>query len=133
MCSSELNVPVAIEPVGIVRDQDGLAISSRNRYLSPAGRATALALPRALRAGLAAAAGGPKAVLAAAQDALSAAATSDPPLTTDYLALAEPATFTPVPDGFSGRALLLAAVTVGKTRLIDNVGVELGAGGGQAP
>jgi pantoate--beta-alanine ligase len=124
---ADLNVPVAIEPVGIVRDPDGLAISSRNRYLSPAERSTALALPRALRAGLAAAASGQEAVLAAAQDELSAAATSDPPLTTDYLALADPVTFASVPDAFAGRALLLAAATVGKTRLIDNMAVELGS------
>jgi pantoate--beta-alanine ligase len=124
---ADLNVPVAIEPVGIVRDPDGLAISSRNRYLSPAERTTALALPRALHAGLAAAADGQEAVLAAAQDELSAAATSDPPLTTDYLALTDPVTFTSLPDGFAGRALLLAAATVGKTRLIDNMAVELGS------
>ncbi len=130
---ADLNIPVTIEPVGIMRDPDGLAISSRNRYLSPDERATALALPMALRAGLAAAAAGTGAVLGAAQDELSAAGKADPPLAADYLDLVDPATFLPVPAGFAGRALLLVAATVGKTRLIDNTAVELGQARGEKP
>ena len=126
---TDLNIPVTIEPVGIVRDPDALAISSRNRYLSPDERATALALPRALHAGRAAAGAGRDAVLAAAQDELSAASKADPPLATDYLDLVDQATFLPVPAGFAGRALLLVAATVGKTRLIDNVAGEIEAAG----
>jgi pantoate--beta-alanine ligase len=129
---SDLNLPVAIEAVGTVRDLDGLAISSRNRYLSAAERDTALALSRALRAGAAAAADGPDAVLAAAEAELSAAGKADPPLATDYLALAEPETFDRVPAGFTGRALLLVAATVGKTRLIDNTAVGIGSPAEQA-
>jgi pantoate--beta-alanine ligase len=129
---TDLNLPVTIEPVGIVRDPDGLAISSRNRYLSPAERDTALALNRALRAGAAAANGGPEAVLAAAEAELSAAGKADPPLVTDYVALADPETFTHVPAGFAGRALLLVAATVGKTRLIDNMAVLFGSPAEQA-
>ena len=123
---ADLNLHVTIEPVGIVRDADGLAISSRNSYLSPAERDTALALSRALRAGAAAAGGGPEAVLAAAEAELSAAGKADPPLATDYLALADPDTFTHVSVGFTGLALLLVAATVGKTRLIDNTAVRIG-------
>jgi pantoate--beta-alanine ligase len=129
--AADLNLPVTIEPVGIVRDADGLAISSRNRHLSPAERATALALSRALRAGAAAGGADATAVLAAAQTELSAASQADPPLATDYLALADPATFTPVHPGFSGEALLLVAGTVGKTRLIDNVAVDFKPDAGQ--
>ena len=124
---TDLNLPVTIEPVGTVRDPDGLAISSRNRHLSAAERDTALALSRALRAGAAAAGGGPDAVLTAAEAELSAAGKSDPPLATDYLALADPETFGRVPAGFTGRALLLVAATVGKTRLIDNTAVRIGS------
>lgn len=124
---TDLNLRVAIEPVGTVRDPDGLAISSRNRNLSEAERDTALALSRALRAGAGAAAGGPDAVLTAAEAELSAAGKADPPLATDYLALADPETFGHVPAGFAGRALLLVAATVGKTRLIDNMEVLIGA------
>jgi pantoate--beta-alanine ligase len=129
---TDLNLPVTIEAVGTVRDLDGLAISSRNRYLSAAERDTALALSRALRAGAAAAANGPDAVLAAAEAELSAAGKADPPLATDYLALAEPENFGRVPAGFTGRALLLVAATVGKTRLIDNTAVGIGSPAEQA-
>ncbi|HEX2319018.1 MAG TPA: pantoate--beta-alanine ligase [Streptosporangiaceae bacterium] len=129
---TDLNLPVTIEAVGTVRDLDGLAISSRNRYMSAAERDTALALSRALRAGAAATADGPDAVLAAAEAELSAAGKADPPLATDYLALAEPETFARVPAGFTGRALLLVAATVGKTRLIDNTAVGLGSPAEQA-
>jgi pantoate--beta-alanine ligase len=129
---TDLNLPVTIEAVGTVRDLDGLAISSRNRYLSAAERDTALALSRALRAGAAAAADGPDAVLAAAEAELSAAGKADPPLATDYLALAEPETFGRVPASFTGRALLLVAATVGKTRLIDNMAVGIGSPAEQA-
>jgi len=129
---ADLNLAVMIEPVGIVRDPDGLAISSRNSYLTPAERNTALALSRAMRAGSAAAPGGAEAVLAAAEAELSAAAKADPPLATDYLALADPESFTHVPAGFTGQALLLVAATVGKTRLIDNMAILIGSPAEQA-
>jgi pantoate--beta-alanine ligase len=130
--TEDLCLPVRIASVPTVRDPDGLAISSRNAYLSAAGRATALALSRALRAGRQAAAGGrtaesgPETVLAAAQRVLDEAATADPPLVPDYLALVDPDTFTPVKPGYAGDALLLVAARVGKTRLIDNTPLTLG-------
>jgi pantoate--beta-alanine ligase len=113
---------VHIAGVPIVRDSDGLAISSRNRYLSAEQRQTALTLPAALRAGRAAAAGGPAAAVKAARQVLDAA----PALRPDYLVLVHPDTFEPVGEGFAGRALLLVAATVGSTRLIDNIPLELG-------
>ena len=122
---ADLNLPVTIDSVSIARDPDGLAISSRNRYLSPSERGTALALSRALRAGVAAAGEGPVAVLAAAQAELSAASEAEPPLATDYLALADPETFTAIATDHAGPALLLVAATVGKTRLIDNMWLML--------
>jgi len=117
---TDLNVDVVIEPVPTVRDADGLAISSRNRYLSAAGRAVALALPRALRAGQARAAEGGPAVLAAARAVLRA----EPALAVDYLAVVDPGTFGPAGPG---PALLVAAAKAGATRLIDNVPVVLPA------
>jgi pantoate--beta-alanine ligase len=114
--------------VPIARDPDGLAISSRNAYLSAAERAAAVALPAALRAGQEQGKAGPAAVLAAAQAVLGAAAAGDPPVVTGYLALAEPGSFAPAGEDYSGTALLLGAAVVGTTRLIDNVPVQIGSG-----
>jgi pantoate--beta-alanine ligase len=123
---ADLNLDIDVESVPTVREPDGLAASSRNSYLSAADRATARALNRALRAGAAVAADGQRAVLAAAQAELAAAATADSPLATDYLELVDPATFATAGSDFTGTALLLVAATVGKTRLIDNALVTLG-------
>jgi pantoate--beta-alanine ligase len=119
---TDLNLDVVIEPVPTVRDADGLAVSSRNRYLSAADRAVALALPRALRAGQDAAAGGADAVLAAAKGVL----TAQPALAVDYVALVDPGTFGPAE---TGPALLAAAARAGATRLIDNMALVLPAEG----
>ena len=124
VCDFDLRVRIASVPT--VRDPDGLAVSSRNAYLTPRERASALALSRALRTGGEAAQGGPDAVLAAAQHVLDHAAKEDPPLVPDYLALVEPDTFTPVKPGYIGDALLLVAGRVGSTRLIDNTPLALG-------
>jgi pantoate--beta-alanine ligase len=126
--TADLDIDVHIESVPIVRDPDGLAVSSRNVYLSPEARATALALPRALDAGTEAAASGAASVLAAARAVLDKAAGADPPLALDYLALVDPVTFTAVGPGHAGSALLLVAARAGATRLIDNAQVELAAG-----
>ena len=117
-----LNLDVVIEPVPTVRDDDGLATSSRNRYLSAADRAVALALPRALLAGQGAAARGADAVLAVARDVLRA----EPALAVDYVALVDPGTFGPAGPG---PALLIAAARAGVTRLIDNMALVLPAEG----
>ena len=128
--TADLDLGVDIAAVPIVRDPDGLAVSSRNVYLSPAERSTALVLPRALEAWAKAAAAGPAAVLAAAGAVLGEAASAGPPLALDYLALVDPVTFTPAGDDHTGPALLLVAARAGATRLIDNAQVALG---GQAP
>jgi pantoate--beta-alanine ligase len=119
---TDLNLDVVIEPVPTVRDADGLATSSRNRYLSAADRAVALALPRALLAGQAAAGGGADAVL----DATRAVLRAQPALAVDYVALVDPGTFGPAR---TGSALLVAAARAGATRLIDNVALVLPAEG----
>ena len=126
---SDTDLGLAIEPVPTVRDADGLATSSRNRYLSAADRALALALPRALRAGAARAAAGDAgavdaaAVLAAVREVLRA----QPALAVDYVAVVDPRTFAPAGPGYVGPALIIAAVTAAGTRLIDNVPVVLRA------
>jgi pantoate--beta-alanine ligase len=120
---SDTDLGLAIEPVPTVRDADGLATSSRNRYLSAADRALALTLPRVLRAGAAAAAGDAAGVLAAVREVLRA----EPALAVDYVAVVDPRTFAPAGPGYVGPALIVAAVTAGGTRLIDNVPVVLRA------
>jgi pantoate--beta-alanine ligase len=121
---SDLDLGVVIESVPTVREPDGLAVSSRNAYLSAGDRTNALALSRALRAGAARAADGARPVLAAAGEVLAAA----PALAVDYLELVDPATFAPVQAGLAGPAVLVVAATVGGTRLIDNVPVALAGG-----
>jgi pantoate--beta-alanine ligase len=124
--AADLDLGVEIAAVPIVRDPDGLAVSSRNAYLSAAERSAALGLSRALTAGAAAAAAGPAALLAAARAVVDHAAAGDPPLALDYLALVDPVTFTAARHGYHGPALLLVAAWAGTTRLIDNAQVALG-------
>ena len=119
---ADLELGVRIDGAPIVRDADGLALSSRNRYLSSAQRASALALPEALAtASLAAGKGAaPPQIVAAASAILDATDGIEP----DYVALVDPVTFADVTGMAPGTdALLAAAVRVGATRLIDNVTV----------
>lgn len=112
---ADLEMPYEIVGVPTVREPDGLALSSRNRYLSKTEREQALALSRALNAGAAAASNGPNAVLAAAR-------TEAIDLNLDYLELRDPVLG---PPPTRGPARLLIAARVGSTRLIDNRPVEL--------
>jgi pantoate--beta-alanine ligase len=114
---STLDLPVEIVGVPTVREADGLALSSRNRYLSAAERETALTLSRALQAGVAAADRGDDPAAAA-----SAIFSGTPEAKLDYLALTDPA-LGPAPA--SGPARLLVAAWVGGTRLIDNVALAI--------
>jgi len=124
---ADVNLAVEIATAATVREPDGLAASSRNRYLSAAERGSALAIYQALRAGTAAAGEGPRAVLRAARSVLVAAAVATPPLRADYLTLAEPVTFAEVGPDYTGEALMLVAATVGTTRLIDNTRLTFGS------
>jgi pantoate--beta-alanine ligase len=106
----DLNLDVEIRVVPIVRDLDGLALSSRNVHLSPEERARAVAVPRALDAGLTAFRDHRDPV-AAARAVLSGL----PGVDIDYVAVAD----------FEGQPTLAIAARVGTTRLIDNVPLEL--------
>ena len=116
---ADLCLPVEVVGALTVREPDGLALSSRNRFLTPEQRRAAVALSAALRAGAAAGAAGPEAVRRTAAEVLEAAAGVEP----DYLELAAPDLG---PPPARGEARLLVAARVGGTRLIDNVAVTLG-------
>jgi pantoate--beta-alanine ligase len=128
---ADFALAIVVEGVPTVRAPDGLALSSRNKYLSADERAVAPVLHRALAAGEKAAPAGPAAVVAAAQDALDEAARSaaDTSPRVDYLALVEARSYRTVRHSdldFHGDAVLAIAARVGTTRLIDNVIVRFG-------
>ncbi|MBV2361758.1 pantoate--beta-alanine ligase [Streptomonospora nanhaiensis] len=121
----DLNMPVTVVAAPTMRDPDNLASSSRNAYLSPEERRSALALSRALLAGADASVTGPVGILSAARAVLDEAAQATPPVSVDYLALVDAGTFTEVAADHRGDAVLLVAAWVGRTRLIDNVPLTL--------
>ena len=103
----------------IVREPSGLAMSSRNRYLSTHQLQLAETISAALRIAKATAVT-PSSAIQSATDAMAKA----PEAKLDYIALVDKDTFEPIHDGFSGRALLLIAAAVGKTRLLDNIEIS---------
>ena len=121
---TDLGLPVAIVGVPTVRDFDGLALSSRNAYLSPDERERALALPRALYEAQKSIESGEhilvSTLLAVARAKLVEAGFAK----VDYLALVDAATLEPL-DHAQGEMRLIAAATIGSTRLIDNIRVEM--------
>jgi pantoate--beta-alanine ligase len=116
---ADLAFPNQVVACPTVREPDGLAVSSRNAYLTPDERRRATALYRALEAGQAAFRAGerdPAAVEAAARDLLEGAPGVEP----DYLDLVDPDGFEPAKQAEAGQ-VLAGAARVGRTRLIDNV------------
>ena len=118
----DLDMPVHIEVHPTVREEDGLARSSRNAYLSPEERRTATALSRALEAAATALADGEKRG-AALELILATEIGRAPGARLQYTAAVDPATLQPVATA-EGPVLLALAVYVGSTRLIDNVLTE---------
>jgi pantoate--beta-alanine ligase len=119
--SRDLLFDVAVVGVAIVREPDGLAMSSRNHYLSADERARAQRIPRALSAAWSLYAKGERragTLRARVADAIAPASSR-----IDYVTLADPATLRPFPDdaALAGPALLALAVHIGTTRLIDNM------------
>ncbi|PPF62974.1 pantoate--beta-alanine ligase [Clavibacter michiganensis] len=112
----DLDLPVRIEDLETVREPDGLALSSRNRYLDDRERRAARVLPAALEAAQSAGSRGIDAVIAAAQSVVM----GEPAVSLDYFQVVDPTTFETVDDGFRGVALAVIAARVGSTRLIDN-------------
>ena len=116
---ADLNVDVHVVGVPIVRETDGLAMSSRNRYLNAAQRELAGVLSAALLAGTHAASRGADAALRAAGSVLAEV----PAIDVDYLEV-RASGLGPAPASGAGR--LLVAARLGKTRLLDNVAIDIG-------
>ena len=114
----DLNLDVDIVGAPIIREDDGLAMSSRNRFLSPAERASALVLNASLRA--AEQESSPAAALAAAERLLAAAVDARE-IELDYISVVNGTTMAPLPDDYTGPGLAVVAARVGTTRLIDNI------------
>ena len=124
--ASDLSLPVEVIGCPTVRDEDGLALSSRNVHLSPEERRVAPALHRALAAGADCVRTGETdpAVVVGAMEAVVAA---EPMLDLDYVAVVDASTFA-TSNPLTGELRLLVAARLGKTRLIDNLGVTVSDG-----
>jgi pantoate--beta-alanine ligase len=120
----DLALPVDIVPLPTVREADGLAMSSRNVYLSPEERVAASAIPRALFAALERFRSGERAA-AAFRDLVQRTLTTTP-VRLDYVSVSDLETFQEV-EYVERTALLLVAAWIGTTRLIDNVLLDPGA------
>jgi pantoate--beta-alanine ligase len=125
MCR-DFNVPVEIIGVPTVREPDGLALSSRNRFLSSDDRRHALSLSEALLACVARAdqGDGPDGILAAGYDVLARA----DGIVLDYLAVVDPASCEAVANDYRGAVVIAVAAKVGTTRLIDNMHATIKGG-----
>ena len=119
----DLNIPVEIFPCPLVREQDGLALSSRNQYLSAQERATALIIPQTLAWAKRQQQSG---VMDAQKLSEHAAITlsKESGIALEYCALVDPYRLEPVPPSSQTPSLLMVAAKVGTTRLIDNVTLD---------
>ena len=117
----DLNLPVEIVGAPIVREPDGLALSSRNVFLSASERAVARSLSAALEK--AATQGSVRSARAAAYEVLDRAE-AEPCFELDYATIVNPSTFAEVPDDHVGLATFVVAARVGGTRLIDNTTIN---------
>ena len=118
----DLMLDLELHVIPTVRDERGLALSSRNKYLTPEFYEAALAIPRSLEAARHVVGEGqtkPEEVLAAAQEVLAA----EPLLKIDYVELVDPRTMEPV-ELIDGPVLLLVAAAFGETRLLDNATIK---------
>ena len=124
----DLDLPVRVVVCPTVRERDGLAISSRNVFLSASERERARGIVLALRAGKQAARAGRRAAAAIVAETRRALIRQAAPDRIDYIGLVDARSFEPVPR-LTRRGLLIAAVRIGKTRLIDNMPIVAPRGG----
>ena len=129
----DLDFPLEIVVCPTVREPDGLAMSSRNRYLSAEERRQALTLSRALHEAEAHVRGGVALATASALlQTMRAALQEEPAIRVDYVAIVDPDTLLPI-DSLGAGGLLAIAAYVGKTRLIDNVLLASATGNATVP
>jgi pantoate--beta-alanine ligase len=121
----DLSFPVEVVGCTTVRELDGLALSSRNSYLTPEEREAAPVVYRALRAGVATILAGERDP-AAVTTLMSQIIEAEPPAQLDYAEVVDADSFR-IPEPLTGNLRLLAAVRFGRARLIDNVGVTVPA------
>jgi pantoate--beta-alanine ligase len=114
----DLHVDIDVVGAPIVREDDGLAMSSRNRHLDPAERAAALCLVRALDAAEACVAAGERDTVALVE-AANAVIALEPRARAEYVVAVDPDTLAPAAE-VAGPVVLALAVWIGSTRLIDN-------------
>jgi pantoate--beta-alanine ligase len=122
----DLDFPVDVVSVPTVREADGLAMSSRNTYLTESDREVALCLSGALPRAPTPPAFGPSAIRRAAREVL----VEEPLALVDYLVLVHPTRSPTCPSGTAARPCSPSPARVGTTRLIDNTPVLVGPGGG---
>lgn len=121
--AADLSMPIEVVGCPIVREADGLAMSSRNSYLDPEQRAAAPVLRRALDQGLELIERGERSPVAVAE-AMRAVVEAEPLATLDYAAAVDAATLA-IPEELSGEIRLIIAAQVGRPRLLDNAGATL--------
>ena len=122
----DLNLGVGIQVHPTIRERDGLAMSSRNIYLSPDERRIAPLFPQALRTGRQMIVGGMGDV-AAIERTMRQTIEQEPTIHVEYLAVCDPDSLEPLPV-VAARAVLLGAVRIGSIRLIDNLLVKMTGG-----
>lgn len=118
----DLDLDIDVKGAPIVREDDGLALSSRNRFLSSDERTAALSLVRSLSAAAANGDRGIREMISQAQGALM----DEKLVKMDYVSIVDPETFALVNEAYTGKALVLVAARVGTTRLIDNMSAYVG-------
>ena len=122
----DLDWPIEIVGVPTVREPDGLALSSRNAYLSPADRRRAVVLSRALHVAHQTYCGGEHQA-AVLEQRMREELSREPQVQLEYIAIAEPDRIQPVAE-VDGRTVVALAARVGGTRLIDNISLAQGLG-----
>lgn len=120
----DLNIPVEIIGHEIVREKDGLALSSRNAYLTEEERAAAPAIRQAMLKAVETVRSGEHNVHAVQQQIIEELNTTLPMGTVDYIEFVDPESIVPITD-ISGPTLAAVAIRVGKARLIDNILIEV--------